>query len=64
MLKAYIDPNWAGSVDDQKSTKGGAFFLGDKLISWFNKKQDSISLSTAQEEYIAVASCCIQVMWM
>lgn len=26
MLKAYIDANWSGSVDDQKSTSGGAFF--------------------------------------
>lgn len=33
MLKAYIDADWAGSVDDWKSTSGGAFFLGDKLVS-------------------------------
>lgn len=42
MLKAYIDVDWTGSVDDQKSTSGGAFFLGDKLVSQFSKKQDSI----------------------
>jgi hypothetical protein len=27
-LKSYSDADWAGSVDDRKSTSGGAFFLG------------------------------------
>jgi len=26
-LHAYIDVDWAGSVDDRKSTSGGAFFM-------------------------------------
>lgn len=64
MLKAYTDADWARSVDDQKSTSGGAFFLGDRLVSWFSKKQDSISLSIAEAGYIATSSCCTQVMWM
>ena len=28
------------------------------------KKQSSISLSTAEGEYIAVANCCTQILWM
>ena len=32
-LKAFIDSNGAGSVDDKKSTSGGAFFLGKRLVS-------------------------------
>ncbi|XP_050902851.1 uncharacterized mitochondrial protein AtMg00810-like [Lathyrus oleraceus] len=43
----------AGSVDDRKSTCGGCFFLGNNLVSWFNKKQNCVSLSTAEAEYIA-----------
>jgi hypothetical protein len=34
------------------------------LVSWLSKKQSSISLSTAEEEYIATAACCTQVLWM
>jgi hypothetical protein len=51
-------------VDDRKSTSGGAFFLGKCLVSWLSKKQPSISLSTKEVEYIVVASCCTQVIWM
>ena len=36
-LKAFIDVDWAGSVDDRKSTSGAAFFLGNRLVSWSSK---------------------------
>ena len=63
-LKSYSDANWAGCIDDRKSTSGGAFFLGESLVSWISKKQTSISLSTTEVEYIAAAKCCTQVEWM
>jgi hypothetical protein len=63
-LTAYTDVNWAGYIDDQNSTSGCAFFLGNCLVSWLSKKQSSISLSTAEAEYIAAAACCAQVLWM
>ena len=38
--------------------------MGPRLVSWFNKKQSSIALSTAEAEYVAVASCCTQLLRM
>ena len=64
ILKEFIDVDWARSVDDRKSTSGAAFFLGNCLVSWLSKKQSSTSLSTVEVEYIVVASCCTQVIWM
>jgi FtsZ-interacting cell division protein YlmF len=63
-LSVYSDVDWANCVDERKSTSGGAFFLGDSLVSWLRKKQGSISLSTTEVEYIAAATCCTQVLWM
>eukprot|EP00253_Pinus_taeda_P007520 PITA_07520 len=56
--------DWAGSVDDEKSTSGSAFFMGSRLISSFSKKQSSITLSIAEAEYLVAASCCTQLLWM
>ena len=63
-LKAYSDVDWAGCVDDRKGTSGGTFFLGELLVLWISKKHTSMSLSTTEAEYIAVAECCINVEWM
>lgn len=38
MLIAFLDADWVGCVDDRKSTSGGAFYLGNNLLSWHNKK--------------------------
>ena len=38
--------------------------MGNNLVSRMNKKQNSISLSTAEAEYIAVGICCTQLLWM
>ncbi|CAM8975301.1 unnamed protein product [Rhodiola kirilowii] len=63
-LVGYCDADWAGNAKDRKSTSGGCFFLGNNLVSWFSKKQNSISLSTAEAEYIAAGSSCTQLLWM
>jgi hypothetical protein len=33
-------------------------------VSWASKKQNSVALSTAKAEYIAVGHCCAQLLWM
>ena len=61
-LVVYTNANYAGSIDDRKSTSGEALYLGDCLVSWSRKKQPSVSLSTTKAEYIAIAACCTQVI--
>ncbi|CAM8965248.1 unnamed protein product [Rhodiola kirilowii] len=63
-LVGYCDADWAGNAEDRKSTSGGCFFLGNNLVSWFSKKQNSISLSMAEGQYIAAGSCCTHMLWM
>ena len=58
-IVGFCDANWAGKADDRKSTSGGCFYLRNNLIFWHNKKQNSISLSTNEAEYIGASNCCI-----
>ena len=63
-LVSYSDADFAGSKSDHKSTSGTCHFLGNSLVSWFSKKQNSVSLSTTEAEYIAASLACSQVLWM
>nr|GFA89669.1 retrovirus-related Pol polyprotein from transposon TNT 1-94 [Tanacetum cinerariifolium] len=63
-LTAYLDADHAGCHLDRKSTSGSVQFLGDKLVCWSSKKHNCVSISTAESEYVAVSSCCAQVLWM
>jgi hypothetical protein len=63
-LISYTDSYWAGCIDDRRSTSGAEFYLGECLVSWLIKEQSSVSLSTAEAEYIATTGCCTQVLWM
>ena len=56
--------DWEGSSKDRKSTSGCFFSLGSGIISWFSRKQTSISLSTAEDEYIAACSSCSEAIWI
>nr|GFA85274.1 copia protein [Tanacetum cinerariifolium]GFC24621.1 copia protein [Tanacetum cinerariifolium] len=63
-LTAYADADHAGCQDTRRSTSGSAQFLGDKLVSWSSKKQQSTAIFTTEAEYIAMSGCCAQILWM
>ena len=62
-LKVFIDANWVGNIDDRKSTSGGAFFLGKRLVSWTSKKKNCTSQSTVEAEYVAATVNCSNIVW-
>jgi hypothetical protein len=43
MVSAFSDADWAGCIDDRRSTGGFAIFLGNNLISWTARKQETVS---------------------
>ena len=48
-LHGYCDSDWAGDLDDRKSTSGYLFLLSGAPISWRSKKWSTVALSTAEE---------------
>ena len=55
-LIGYTNADWGGNLDQHKSTSGYAFLLNDCTISWSNKKQSCIDLSTMEAKYVACSS--------
>ncbi|GJV28893.1 putative ribonuclease H-like domain-containing protein [Tanacetum coccineum] len=60
-LTGFSYADYARCKDTFKSTSGGAQFLGEKLVSWFLKKQDCTTLSTAEAEYVSLPACSIAI---
>jgi hypothetical protein len=63
-LTGYSDYDWAGDPDDRKSTTGYAFSIGSIIVSWSNKKQPIVSLSSTEVEYKALCSATCEAIWM
>ena len=61
-LSGYTNSDFAGSLDDRKSTLGHAFHLGTNLISWASKKKRIVSISSAEAEYVVATSASCQAM--
>ena len=47
-LQVYTDADWAWNINDWKSTTSGAFFFGERLVTWISNKQACISQSTTE----------------
>jgi len=63
-LIGHTDSDWAGCIDDRRSTSGYVFQLGSKVISWSSKKQATVALSSAEAEYIAATSVACEAIWL
>jgi hypothetical protein len=61
-LIGYFDADYAGCNVDRKSTPGTCQFFGRYLVCWSSKKQNFVTLSTAETEYVAVDNCCAQLL--
>lgn len=60
----YSDADWAGDVNDRKSTSGYVFMLSGGAVSWRSQKQRCVALSTAEAEYVAMASATQESVWL
>ncbi|XP_062112822.1 uncharacterized mitochondrial protein AtMg00810-like [Humulus lupulus] len=63
-LRAFSDSDWASCSLTRCSTTGFCVFLGDFLVSWRTKKQPTISKSSAEVEYRALAATASELTWL
>lgn len=60
-LSGFSGSDWAGSLDDMKSTSGYCFNMGSSVFSWCSKKQEVVAQSTAEAEFVAAVN---QAIWL
>ena len=63
-VECFTNADWAGSKEDRRSTSGYCVFVGGNLVSWKSKKQEVVSRSSVESEYIAMAQSVCEIMWL
>nr|CAN79066.1 hypothetical protein VITISV_019693 [Vitis vinifera] len=63
-IEVYIDADWAGAVDDRRSTSGYFTFVGGNLVTWKSKKQNVIARSSAEAEFRGMALGLCEALWL
>ncbi|GAU39772.1 hypothetical protein TSUD_220160 [Trifolium subterraneum] len=63
-VEAYTDADWAGNINDRRSTSGYCTFVGGNFVTWRSKKQSVVARSSAEAEFRSVAHGFCEVLWI
>ncbi|CAN6693356.1 unnamed protein product [Malus baccata var. baccata] len=63
-LTAFSDADWAADLNTRRSITGYVVYLGNNPVSWQSKKQSSVSRSSTEAEYKALAHTAADVAWV
>lgn len=62
-MKGYADAD--GSMqEDRRAISGNAFLIDGGAVSWYSKRQEIVSLSTTESEYVAATHTAKEAIWL
>ena len=63
-INGYTDADWAGNISNRISTSSFFMFIGGNLVTWRNKKQNVVALSSVEVEFCGMEKRVCELLWM
>jgi ribonuclease HI len=63
-VKGYTDASYLNDSDDSKSQSGYVFVMNGGAVSWKSSKQDTVTSSSTEAEYIAASEAVKEAVWI
>ena len=63
-LTGYSDANWAGDIDNRRSTTGYVVMINNGAVAWRSQLQPTVALSTMEAEYMALTEATKELIWI
>ena len=63
-IVGYVDANYAGDLDDRRSSIRYVFTLAGGPICWRSMIQSTFAMSTTEVEYMAVTEAAKEALWL
>jgi len=64
VLWGWVDADWAGDTDTRRSHMGYILMMNGGPISWKSPRQDNVSLSTSEAEFVAASLAGQEVIYL
>nr|GFA15222.1 retrotransposon protein, putative, Ty1-copia subclass [Tanacetum cinerariifolium] len=63
-VTSFCDASWQCDKDDTKSQTGYVFVVNGGVVDWKSKKQTTITMHSAQAEYVAASEAAMEAVWI
>ncbi|MCO5562737.1 hypothetical protein L7F22_016369 [Adiantum nelumboides] len=63
-VMGYTDSDYAGDLDNKRSTSGYVFIMAEGVVSWRSRLQTCVTQSTTEVEYVAASEACKEAIWL